>query len=252
MSLPSPHATSLPIPFMSGRRTLCSGKEFSVFDLAVGRAIAPPIDFDVSHCLQQRLDDLDSTGFRDEPDEDVTPFPTFVAPVAAPAPSTSSLPAPPLASLSSKERSKVKSRLRRDKARTEAQMTSTTPLLKAVNHKRVDEAKMSALELDLDASALPHSKPTWIGSHSVAEDPEFSAPHELHELDMGLGGLLYTQAEVDALSGTENFMYINWLRSVQHCYHYTKQVILGQEATPARGRQAALGLRKFLTNPNQP
>jgi hypothetical protein len=153
----------------------------------VGRAIAPPIDFDVGHCLQQRLDDLDSTGFRDEPDEDVTPFPTFAAPVAAPAPSTSSLPAPPLASLSSKERSKVKSRLRRDKARTEARTTSTTPLLKAVNRKRVDEAKTSALELDLDASALPHSKPAWIGSRS---DPEFSHPHEPHDLDTGLGRLL--------------------------------------------------------------
>ncbi|KAJ7337610.1 hypothetical protein DFH08DRAFT_964581 [Mycena albidolilacea] len=198
---------------MSGRQTLHSGKEFSTFDLAVGRAIALPIDFDVGHCLQQRLDDLDSTGFRDEPDEDVTPFPslTFATPVAAPAPSTSSLPAPPLTSLSSKERSKVKSRLRRDKARTEARLTSTTPLLKAVNLKRIDEAKTSALELDLDASALPHSKPAWIGSRSVAEDPKFSPPHEPHDLDTGLSGLLYTQAEVDALSGTENFMYINWL-----------------------------------------
>ncbi|KAJ7836777.1 hypothetical protein B0H14DRAFT_3704585 [Mycena olivaceomarginata] len=183
---------------------------------------------DVGHCLQQQLDDLDSTGFRDEPDEDVTPFPslTFAAPVAAPAPSTSLLPAPPLASLSSKERSKVKSRLRRDKDRTEARLTSTTPLLKAINRKRIDKAKMSALKLDLDASALPHSKPTWIGSRSVAEDPEFSAPHEPHDLDTGLGGLLYTQAEVDAFSGTENFMYINWLGRWQTVTDGASQLLL--------------------------
>jgi hypothetical protein len=41
-----------------------------------------------------------------------------------------------------------------------------------------------------------------------AEDHE---PQPPHHLDTGLGGISYTQAEVDALSGTVGFMYIAWL-----------------------------------------
>ncbi|KAJ7309175.1 hypothetical protein DFH08DRAFT_918364 [Mycena albidolilacea] len=41
-----------------------------------------------------------------------------------------------------------------------------------------------------------------------AEDHE---PQPPHHLNTGLGGISYTQAEVDALSGTVGFMYIAWL-----------------------------------------
>ncbi|KAJ7119323.1 hypothetical protein C8R43DRAFT_1137018 [Mycena crocata] len=203
---------------MSGRRTLRSGKEFSSFDLA--------LDFDVALCLQQRIQEQETMGLVDE-EELTTPLDTLdtlpnppscasmSTTTSSPSPSTPSALAPPLASLSASERNKAKSRARRDKKRDTARAASDNPVLKTVNQKRVDDAKKSAMEIDIDATDLPHSKPAWVGSRSAGEQEfEFTEPQQPHDLQTGLGNASYTQEEVDALSGTKDFMYIDWLGSL--------------------------------------
>jgi hypothetical protein len=120
-------------------------------------------------------------------------------------------PLPPIP-LSAKDRNKNKSRARRDKKRDQARAASSNPTLKMVHRRCISEAQTSALELGLDATALPHSKPAWLGSRSAAEDPlGYTEPTTPHDLSSGLGGVSYTQRQVDALSGTEGFMYVAWL-----------------------------------------
>ncbi|KAJ7484870.1 hypothetical protein B0H11DRAFT_2231536 [Mycena galericulata] len=205
---------------MAGRRTLRSGKEFSAFDLAVSRAISPPLHFDVGECIKQRLAEQacnkvgDDDDLLENPAEDspaprpfwLAPAPTAPAAVAAALPATT--PPPPTA----EARNKLKSRARRDKKRDEARAASENPLLKGVHRKRLAQGKASALELDTDAAELPHSKLAWQGSRA-AEEAAFDAsePACPHDLETGLGGASYTQDEVDALTGTQGFMYISWL-----------------------------------------
>lgn len=139
---------------------------------------------------------------------------------APPAPAYSPLPD----SLSSKERNKLKSRLRRNKKRTDAQLASQNPSQKAVHHKRVSEAKPSYLEVLYDANGLPHSIPAWIGSRTAPElqflFDDGPASHGGHN---GTGGRQYTQAEVDALTGTRGFKYIAWLGMFVrfHLYYFS-------------------------------
>ncbi|KAF8202001.1 hypothetical protein K438DRAFT_1821058 [Mycena galopus ATCC 62051] len=219
------------------RRTLRSGKEFSVFDLALGICV----DFDTSKCLQWRLSEQECTGLANEPEDDSSfdlpglscvpdidiaddPLPT-----SSPAPnlgdsgcgSKSSTPpsAPPPRppqplpdSLSAKERNKLKSRARRNKQRDKAQQASARPTHKAVHRKRLAETKGHYLEVYYDANGLHHSVPAWIGSRG-AEGLEFVFPDgsPASGVDCGMGGRIYSQAEVDALTGTEGFLYISWL-----------------------------------------
>lgn len=207
-----------------------------MFDLALGRAIAPPVHFDVGLTLQTRLREQDATGLIDEQEELDTspfwlaePFPSSLPPSTPALPSSlppraptpgPSLPArrPIPADLTPDERNKLKSKIRRDKKREDARISSANPLLKSVNRKRIQEGKAVALDLDLDAGDLPHSKPAWIGSRAAQEDDfEFTEPAAPHDLGTGLGDASYTQAEVDQLSGTVGFMYIDWLgRYVLH------------------------------------
>ncbi|KAJ7671760.1 hypothetical protein B0H14DRAFT_2657368 [Mycena olivaceomarginata] len=183
---------------MAGRRHLWSGKEFSPFDLALSLSV----DFDTASCLQWRISEQHESEADHEYGEDIvaipfelpdSPVPPALAEVTAPpAPAYSPLPD----SLSSKERNKLKSRLRRNKKHTDAQLASQNPSQKAVHHKCVSEAKPSYLEVLYDANGLPHSIPAWIASHGGHN---------------GTGGRQYTQAEVDALTGTRGFKYIAWL-----------------------------------------
>ncbi|KAJ6543236.1 hypothetical protein DFH09DRAFT_1322234 [Mycena vulgaris] len=167
---------------MAGRRTLRSGKEFSAFDLAVCRAISPPVHFDAGECLMQRL--LEEP--RDDDDDGCTEPPPFWLAPASPAPPS----------------------LEREKARA----ASENPLWKGVHRKRVSGAKFAALELDVDATELKHSQHAWQGSAAAGKEPfEFREPQSPHDLETGLGGVLYTQEEVDLLTGTQGFMYISWL-----------------------------------------
>ncbi|KAJ7789145.1 hypothetical protein B0H14DRAFT_3503324 [Mycena olivaceomarginata] len=198
------------------RRTLQSGKEFSAFDLAIGRAIPSPIHFDVGQRLKEQLLEQDITGLVDEPQYDTedatkdgTPFwraetpPTDAVPapsdVDPPAPSGSSAPSTPSSPnppLTASQRNKLKFKARRAKTREKARDLSENPLLKSVHRKRIDGAKASALNLDLDATTLPHTKRGWMGPRpsgdEMAEDEdegfEASEPPPLHHLDTGLGG----------------------------------------------------------------
>ncbi|KAJ7814389.1 hypothetical protein B0H14DRAFT_3477059 [Mycena olivaceomarginata] len=104
-----------------------------------------------------------------------------------------------------------------------AHLLLDNPLLKGVHCKKhIEGAKASALNLGVDAAALPHTKHRWMGPRPLAdvmvEDGnksfEVSEPLPLYHLDTSLGGILYMQAEVDTLSGTVEFMYIAWLGNI--------------------------------------
>ncbi|KAJ7349570.1 hypothetical protein DFH08DRAFT_935631 [Mycena albidolilacea] len=219
------------------RRTLRSGKEFSAFDLA----LAVCVDFDTTKCLQWRLSEQEHTGIVHEPEDvcsldlaglsllpdidtaddqlpTLSPAPNLgegasgshsLAPPSAPSPRP---PRPLPDSLSAKERNKLKSRARSDKKRDQAQQASVRPTRKAVHQKRMSEAKSSYLEVYHDANGLPHSIPAWIGNRG-AEGLEFVFPDgsPASGVDRGMGGKLYSQEEVDALTGTKGFAYIAWL-----------------------------------------
>ncbi|KAJ7799716.1 hypothetical protein B0H14DRAFT_3491387 [Mycena olivaceomarginata] len=190
------------------------GKSSRPSTLAVGRAIPSPTPFDVGERLREQLLEQDATGQKrpalPPPDAD---------PSAASTSSAPSAPSPPDPPLTSSQRNKLKFKARRARTREKARLLSDNPLLKGVHRKRIDGAKGSALHLGVDAGALPHTKRGWMGPRPVADEMaedgnegfEASEPPPLHPLDNGLGGMSYTQAEVDALSGTVGFMYIAWL-----------------------------------------
>ncbi|KAJ7763252.1 hypothetical protein B0H14DRAFT_3510661 [Mycena olivaceomarginata] len=203
-------------PIALPRRTLRSGKEFSAFDLALGRAITPPVPFDFGVSLEQRLSEQEAAGLWDEDHAEDHAEPPADTPDSPPLPPPT--PSPPQkpsglhpATLSAKDRDKQKSKARRDKKRQQARLSAGTPL-KSVHRKHVQQAKASALDMDLDASSLPHSKPAWVGSRAAEDEPfDFEDAAAPHDGGTGLGGVSYTQEEVDALSGTRGFRYIGWL-----------------------------------------
>lgn len=216
------NSTAPPLPW----RTLRSGREFSAFDLALG------IDFDIQQCLHDRLLEQQSVGQDHEPEEKIagsalecpvpepSPTPDFLlqlddlCPVVPPQFSSSSSAAtssvvPP----SSSDRNKLKSKARRAKARDRAQQASENPRLKGIHRTRINEAKPAYLEVWHDANGLPHTIPAWIGNRSAEDKPFiFTPPKPLpRHGETGMGGRLYSQAEVDALTGTIGFTYIAWL-----------------------------------------
>ncbi|KAJ7790894.1 hypothetical protein B0H14DRAFT_2625553 [Mycena olivaceomarginata] len=193
---------------MSGlpRRTLRSGKEYSAFDLALARAWTTPVDFDFGVAIQERLVDEDLSDdfhddnahdpndppgdLHDEPSDDFhddnahdpndPPGDLHDEPSWQPLPThTPSPPQPsvPLSSLSATARNKLKSRARRDKKRQDARASSATPILK------------QRIKLPLEFTRAP--------------TPD--------EHTTGLGGVSYTQQEVDRLTGTRGLTYCGWL-----------------------------------------
>ncbi|KAJ7489987.1 hypothetical protein B0H11DRAFT_1912509 [Mycena galericulata] len=89
--------------------------------------------------------------------------------------------------------------------------TSPPPPLSAQARNK-QKSRASALEVDTDAADLPHAKHAWQGNLAAEEaDIELSEPAAPHDLETGLGGVSYTQEEVDALTGTQGFMYVAWL-----------------------------------------
>ncbi|KAJ7074924.1 hypothetical protein B0H15DRAFT_956970 [Mycena belliarum] len=196
---------------MAGRRTLRSGKEFSSYDLAIARAIPPPVHFDVAQRIKQTLLDEGGTDCLDEHESVAGPGdPAPVSnhsPVIPVSPATGSLPASQ--SLSAKARNQLKSRARRDRKRESERARSGDPKIKAVHRKRLAEGKAAALLLPIDIATFSHSKPAWIGARDAS--PADTTPPAAPEGDTGLGGVIYTQDEVDALVGMPGFRYIPWL-----------------------------------------
>ncbi|KAJ7796793.1 hypothetical protein B0H14DRAFT_3549608 [Mycena olivaceomarginata] len=182
---------------MSGRRHLRSGKEFSPFDLALSLSV----DFDTASCLQWRISEQHESEADHEYGEDIvaipfelpdSPVPPAPAEVTAPpAPAYSPLPD----SLSSKERNKLKSRQRRDKKRSLLSSHPKTPL---------ERRSMS--------NAFPKRSPAT-SRFRTAPELQFVFDHAPASQGghNGIGGRLYTQSEVDALTGTRGFKYIGWL-----------------------------------------
>ncbi|KAJ7808475.1 hypothetical protein B0H14DRAFT_3482318 [Mycena olivaceomarginata] len=207
------------------RRTLRSGKEYSAFDLALGRAFQPAADFDVVQCIQQRLAE-EEAGLSEEDEADnlelnlgldldldldnLEPEPPQLPPAQPPA-----LPATPTNTLlSTKQRNKAKSCARHDRKRDKARLASSNPAVKTINQKRVQEGKAKHLPAGVDIADLPHSQPAWVGLRQAQDHPfEFTdpPPDPTPDSSDGLGGIYYTQEEVDALSSTKGFMYLWWL-----------------------------------------
>ncbi|KAJ7062968.1 hypothetical protein B0H15DRAFT_958763 [Mycena belliarum] len=200
---------------MLGRRTLRSGKEFSAFDLALTRAVSPAIHFDIRQQLQATL--LQEYNRTDENEAVYTPPPR--APTPVPTPVTA---IPEAAPMTARERNQQKSHARRKRRREEEQAGSDNPRLKRVHRTRIAEGKKAVLGLDVDTAAFVHSKSAWIGARDTTPAPgdttpasgSSSVPPAAPQLDAGLGGIEYTQAEVDELVGTPGFRYIPWLGRV--------------------------------------
>jgi hypothetical protein len=191
----------------------------------LGRAITPPVAFDFGEILKERLADHDTHCGLDEDHvlhkDDVPPLPFAPLPLPSPESPTSTVPARP--DLTAPQRNKKKSKARRDKKRNEARASSDNPLLKRVHLRRVAESKAVALQVDLNATSLPHSRAAWIGSRAAqdqdvedVEDFYSTDPASPPDLSSGMGGVLYSQEEVDALSGTKGFMYVGWLGACVH------------------------------------
>ncbi|KAJ6522809.1 hypothetical protein DFH09DRAFT_1330396 [Mycena vulgaris] len=136
-----------------------------------------------------------------------TPLRPAPAPAAAPLPQPLPSPPPPLSAARENRRPNATRR------ETRLAPPSDNPFLKSVHQKHIEEAKASALELNLNATTLLHSKPTWLGSRSAGEDNfAFTKPTAPHNLSAELGGISDTQEEVNTLSAMQGFMYIAWLR----------------------------------------
>ncbi|KAJ7502267.1 hypothetical protein B0H11DRAFT_2365602 [Mycena galericulata] len=217
---------------MEGRRTLRSGKEFSMYDLAIGQPIQPPQYFSVADCLKQRLEAQEITKIYDEPANIMPPppppppslppspvllpsFPPYTTPRPFWQKQSRDLPAKlPSTSLDAKKLGSK--RRKREKRELEASQ-SEDPDLKGIHRIRRDFAKSNAIQVDLDATDLPHSKPAWIGKRNAqdgSEAPEVGSISPSSSSSPGMGGTVYTQEELDALSGTEGFQYVNWLGEI--------------------------------------
>ncbi|KAJ7355229.1 hypothetical protein DFH08DRAFT_954728 [Mycena albidolilacea] len=202
------------------RRTLHSGKEFSVFDLALGCIFTPPVDFDFRAAIQQRLAEEqagltteDKVAHHEDHEADTSNATSSSTPSSTPAstPRTTPQPSPPPPVLSAKQRDKQKSWAHRDKKREEARAALTNPALKLVTHRHVNKARTHPLAADVNTAGLPHSQRSWVGTRAAQDLPfQFTNLMPAPKISDGLGGVNYTQEEVDALSGTKGFMYIPW------------------------------------------
>ncbi|KAJ7803383.1 hypothetical protein B0H14DRAFT_2613401 [Mycena olivaceomarginata] len=155
-----------------------SGKEFSAYDLAIGAAVSPPQYFSVADCLKQRLEAQQFTQILDEPQA-------------------------PATKLNSKKLgSKRRKRERRELDASQAQ----DPGLKAIHRERRAAAKKNALQTDFDAIDLPHSTPSWIGKR-----PQCRHLANLFCSGNRDGESRLHQEELNRMSGTDGFTYIDWL-----------------------------------------
>ncbi|KAK6977269.1 hypothetical protein R3P38DRAFT_2582101 [Favolaschia claudopus] len=114
------------------------------------------------------------------------------------------------------ERKKLASKDRRRRKRQVALEESDEPHLKEVHRARRAEAEKNLLHVDVDSADLPHSKPAWIGKLLAEDgsDSPISGRVDSSALPSGLGPTFYTQEEIDSLTGTENFCYLNWLGEI--------------------------------------
>ncbi|KAJ7833452.1 hypothetical protein B0H14DRAFT_3142596 [Mycena olivaceomarginata] len=211
---------------MAGRRILRLGKEFSAYDLAIGAAVSPPQYFSVADCLKQRLEAQQFTQILDEPVNIIptprppsppTSSPSLSPPACPPSPPpfwvAHDFPAKqaPATKLNSKKLgSKRRKRERRELDASQAQ----DPGLKTIHRERRAAAKKNALQTDFDVTDLPHSTPSWIGKRSSEDGtqaPNVGTLPTSSARAIRMGSRVYTQEELDRMSGTDGFTYIDWL-----------------------------------------
>ncbi|KAF7368982.1 hypothetical protein MVEN_00224600 [Mycena venus] len=177
----------------------------------------------IADCLQQQLQAEDITHIFNEPAEIRSPpLPS------SPSPSSSSSSQPPSpafwlsnqtppdstpTALTRKQCKKITSKKHRHKKR-ERDVEDEAPALKGVHLARRKAAKKNIIQVALDTVKLLHSKPSWIGKQTAedgTEAPEVGPPPTPQLLQSGLGPQIYTQEELNRLSGTKGFRYIPWL-----------------------------------------
>ncbi|KAJ7831846.1 hypothetical protein B0H14DRAFT_3713105 [Mycena olivaceomarginata] len=205
-------------------RTLRSGKGFSAYDLAVGTAISPPRYFSVADCLKQRLEAQQFAQILDEPVDIIPTLRPPSPPASSPSRSPPACPPPPpffwvARDLPAKpatklDRKKLGSKRRKRERRELEAAQSQDSGLKAIHWECCTAAKKNTLRMDFDVADLPHSMPSWIGKRS-AEDgtqaPDVDALPTSSPRAIGMGSRVYTQKEIDRMSGTKGFTYIDWL-----------------------------------------
>jgi hypothetical protein len=106
--------------------------------------------------------------------------------------------------------SKRRKRERRELDASQAQ----DPGLKTIHREWRAAAKKNALQTDFDAIDLPHSTPSWIGKRSSEDGtqaPNVGTLPTSSARAIGMGSRVYTQEELNRMSGTDGFTYIDWL-----------------------------------------
>ncbi|KAJ7858711.1 hypothetical protein B0H14DRAFT_3447168 [Mycena olivaceomarginata] len=206
------------------RRTLRLGKEYSAFDLAVGRAIPSLIPFDVGQRLKERLLEQDATGLVDEAEYDAEDITAYNAEDDHPVLAGRTLPTrllllpashPPLLLCPTPLRPRPESP---DTGKGAPAVGQPPPQSRPPQaHRMVPSPLHSTSPSMLAPFRTPNARGWGLAlrrarmSKTGMRAPTDSEPQPPHHLDTGLGGISYTQAEVDALSGTVGFMYIAWL-----------------------------------------
>ncbi|KAJ7838460.1 hypothetical protein B0H14DRAFT_3459304 [Mycena olivaceomarginata] len=165
----------------------------------------PPQYFSVADCLKQRLEAQQFTQILDEPVNIIPTPPTSISTEVFPLPESSCLPSLATAFLGG-----TRKRERRELDASQAQ----DPGLKAIHRDRRAAAKKNALQTDFDAIDLPHSTPSWIGKRSSEDGtqaPNVGTLPTSSARTIGMGSRVYTQEELNRMSGTDSFTYIDWL-----------------------------------------
>ncbi|KAJ7683921.1 hypothetical protein B0H14DRAFT_3534871 [Mycena olivaceomarginata] len=139
---------------MSGlpRRTLRSGKEYSVFDLALARAWTTPVDFDFGVAIQERLVDEDlSDDFHDDNAHDPNDPPGDLHDEPSWQPLPTHAPSPPQPSP-------------RDKKPGRARILGHSHPETGPPQTRA-QAKDSSIGVDINGR--PHAQTAWVGTHAA-------------------------------------------------------------------------------------
>ncbi|KAJ6510473.1 hypothetical protein C8R45DRAFT_1161009 [Mycena sanguinolenta] len=199
------------------------------FDLAIGPPISPPQFFSVADCLKQRLDAQYATRIFAEPAEIVQPSHTS-SPTPLPSPLAALTPSPPPSPVASGSRdlpahlddslpaihldrlawSKKGSKRWRQQKRSHEATESSDPELKQIHQQWRDAAKKNAVQVDVTPVQLPHIKKAWIGKLRAEDGSEAPPIGSQPTLPPGLEQHSYMQQEIDQLTGTTRFTYINW------------------------------------------
>ncbi|KAJ7773734.1 hypothetical protein DFH07DRAFT_952772 [Mycena maculata] len=169
--------------------------------LVTGCAACRPyvLYFDVEDCLAGRIAEQNALGLVDEPGDLITPAFWINPPLEYPdlPPATS----PISATSALKQGSKRRRRERREACASTA-ATSGSPPTKSVSIRHLKDSLKQAITVQVDAQEFSHSRPVWIGMHSAEGDNDYQN---------GIGGRVYMSAEIQALTGSADLTYVNWL-----------------------------------------